>query len=197
MSLGDCFARKMGALDDTPRKLDFNDYFRLVHRRFLLPIQVPYGIARAASAPCRSAPKGWMMDHNSNPSSPERKPAQHRLLIVDDVLSVREALRWAIEAVEDMVVVGEASDGIEALALAAALKPTVVILDVQLPGMDGFEVAERLRLLADPPAIIFLSVRADPDSRQRGAAVGGYAFVEKGAGWQVLVDLIREALGSR
>jgi two-component system, NarL family, response regulator YdfI len=117
-----------------------------------------------------------------------------RLLIVDDVFSVREALRWAIEAVDDMVVVGEASDGLEALRLVGDLKPNAVILDVRLPGMDGFEVARQLKRLPDPPVVIFLSVQADLESRQRGVEAGGYAYVEKGHGWQVLIDLIRHAL---
>jgi DNA-binding NarL/FixJ family response regulator len=137
------------------------------------------------------------MNQDANSPTAEKPPARNRLLIVDDNSSVREALRWAIEVVEDVVVVGEAADGVEALTLAVALKPNVVVLDVQLPDMDGFSVAQQLRMLTDPPAIIFLSAHADLDSRRRGAEAGGYAFVEKGEGWQVMIRLIREVVGNR
>jgi DNA-binding NarL/FixJ family response regulator len=121
----------------------------------------------------------------------------YRVLIVDDVPEVREALRWALENEADLVVVGEAGDGAEALDRAAALAPDVVILDIELPRLDGYAVTRALRAAASSPAIVFLSVHSDPLSRRRGFEAGGSGFAEKGAGWPVLIAEVRRALAGR
>ena len=126
---------------------------------------------------------------------PLRPP--YRVLIVDDVPAVREALRWAFESTADLIVVGEAQNGQEALAQTIDLTPDVVILDIELPVQDGYAVATILKQLQPPPAVIFLTVHSDPASRQRAAAAGGDGFVEKGQGWPVLIAQIRSALSSR
>lgn len=115
----------------------------------------------------------------------------YRLLIVDDAPAVREALRWALEEAPDLEVVGEAGDGVEALERVTGLTPDMVILDVEMPRMDGYAVARTLKGMISPPVIIFLSVHADPASRQRAADAGGDAFVAKGSGWDTLVEQIR------
>jgi DNA-binding NarL/FixJ family response regulator len=121
----------------------------------------------------------------------------YTVLIVDDVPVVREALRWIIEDEADLNVIGEAGDGVEAVHLAAELMPEVVILDVELPGQDGYAVARKLKAMPQPPAIVFLTVHADPLSRQRAFEAGGDAFAEKGRGWLSLVDQIHLALANR
>jgi DNA-binding NarL/FixJ family response regulator len=117
-----------------------------------------------------------------------------KILIVDDMLAVREALRWALGDVPELTIVGEAGNGQQALAQASQLEPDVVILDVELPGLDGYAVARSLKQFATPPFIIFLTVHSDPASRQRGFEAGGDAFIEKGAGWPVLISQIRRSL---
>jgi DNA-binding NarL/FixJ family response regulator len=116
------------------------------------------------------------------------------VLIVDDIPAVREALRWAFEDTPDLIVVGEADDGVKALACAAELAPDVVILDVELPSLDGYAVAQALKQLEPAPLVIFLTVHGDGLSRQRAEAAGGDGFVEKGAGWPVLLQQIRRLL---
>ncbi|MBE7553401.1 MAG: response regulator transcription factor [Anaerolineales bacterium] len=125
----------------------------------------------------------------------ETKP--YTVLIVDDVPVVREALRWIIEDEADLTVIGEAGDGLEAVRLAAELLPEVVILDVELPGQDGYAVARQLKMMPKPPAIVFLTVHADPLSRQYALEAGGDAFAEKGRGWLSLIDQIHLALANR
>ena len=118
-----------------------------------------------------------------------------RVLVVDDAAAVREALRWAFEDETDSQIVGEAADGLQALELAHSLVPDLVILDIELPKLDGYSVARALKTVETPPAIIFLSVHTDQLSRQAALAAGGDAFVEKGHGWLTLIAQIR-ALGS-
>ena len=80
------------------------------------------------------------------------------VLVVDDHPSFRAAARSLLEA-DGFTVVGEACDGDEALAQTAALRPDVVLLDVQLPGTDGFEVARRLAAMDLPPVVLLISSR--------------------------------------
>ncbi|HEX9922218.1 MAG TPA: response regulator transcription factor [Anaerolineae bacterium] len=117
-----------------------------------------------------------------------------KILIVDDMPAVREALRWALGDVPELTIVGEAGNGQQALAQASQLEPDVVILDVELPGLDGYAVAQSLKQFPRPPFVIFLTVHSDPASRQRSFEAGGDAFVEKGTGWPVLISQIRRSL---
>jgi DNA-binding NarL/FixJ family response regulator len=80
------------------------------------------------------------------------------VLIVDDHEEFRTSARALLEA-EGFSVVGEAADGEEAIANAAALRPAVVLLDIQLPGVDGFEVAEGIARGTDAPAVVLISSR--------------------------------------
>lgn len=101
------------------------------------------------------------------------------VLVVDDHPSFRAAARLLLEA-EGYAVVGEAEDGGRALDAAAALRPDVVLLDVNLPDLDGFAVASRLTAAADPPAVVLVSSR---DVGDYGAAVGrcgARGFIAKG-----------------
>ncbi len=121
----------------------------------------------------------------------------YKVLIVDDIPVVREALRWLIEDEADLTVIGEAGDGLEAVRRVSELLPEVVILDVELPGLDGYAVARQLKALPNPPAIVFLTVHGDAPSRQRAFEAGGDSFAEKGRGWLTLIDQIHLALASR
>ena len=80
------------------------------------------------------------------------------VLIVDDHAGVRHSARGLLEA-EGFTVVAEAADGDEALALVERMRPHVVLLDVQLPGADGFTVAKRLAARPDPPLVVLISSR--------------------------------------
>jgi DNA-binding NarL/FixJ family response regulator len=101
------------------------------------------------------------------------------VLIVDDHPEFRRAARALLEA-DGFDVVGEAEDGASALTEAARLHPRLVLLDIQLPDVDGFEVAAQLADASDPPAVVLVSARAQSSYRRRltGAAVLG--FIPKG-----------------
>jgi DNA-binding NarL/FixJ family response regulator len=80
------------------------------------------------------------------------------VLIVDDHEAFRTSARALLEA-EGFGVVGEAADGAGALQAVAAYRPTVVLLDVQLPDVDGLDVAEQIAATPDPPAVVLTSSR--------------------------------------
>ena len=102
------------------------------------------------------------------------------VLIVDDHPVVRAGLRDMLSGEGDIEVVGEAGDGSEALESARRLRPDVVLLDVQLPDMDGFEIAALLGTNGDRPQIILTSSRDAAEFGgliERSPALG---FVPKG-----------------
>jgi DNA-binding NarL/FixJ family response regulator len=121
----------------------------------------------------------------------------YRVLLVDNVPEMREALRWALETESDLVVVGEAGTGADALTCAMSLTPDVVILDIELPALDGYAVTRAVKALARPPIIVFLTVHSDPLSRRWAAEAGGDGFAEKEAGWPALITEVRRTLRAR
>ncbi len=100
------------------------------------------------------------------------------LLIVDDHPTFRETARALLEA-EGFDVVGEAADGESALAEAARLRPEVVLLDVQLPDIDGFEVMARLAAAGHPPEVVLTSSRDAADFGTLVEDCGACGFVAK------------------
>jgi DNA-binding NarL/FixJ family response regulator len=101
-----------------------------------------------------------------------------RTLIVDDQVSFRSFARELLEA-QGLTVVGEAFDGATAIVAVHELHPDVVLLDVQLPDMSGFEVAERLAADPSPPAVVLTSVRSAEDYGPRLDQVPARGFVPK------------------
>jgi len=89
-----------------------------------------------------------------------------RILIVDDHDGFRAIARAMLES-EDFDVVGEAVDGGHAVSAVARLRPRIVLLDVHLPDMDGFAVAEILAQMPGPPVVVLISSRPIADLRRR------------------------------
>jgi DNA-binding NarL/FixJ family response regulator len=101
------------------------------------------------------------------------------VVIVDDHPSFRASARAILQA-EGFEIVGEAEDGESAIAAARALKPDVILLDVQLPDMDGFAVCRELGLNGRPPAVVLVSSR---DAEDYGGLIqqsGARGFIPKG-----------------
>jgi DNA-binding NarL/FixJ family response regulator len=95
------------------------------------------------------------------------------VLIVDDHAGFRASARALLDA-EGFMVIGEAGDGPGALEQVHVLRPDVVLLDIQLPGMDGFEVAERIAADPGPPAVVLISSR---DAAAYGPRLAGCPVV--------------------
>jgi DNA-binding NarL/FixJ family response regulator len=100
------------------------------------------------------------------------------ILIVDDHPSFRSSARMLLEA-EGYEVVGEAEDGVSGLRCARDLKPEVLLLDVHLPDIDGFEVARRLSSNGSSPAIVLVSSRSRGDFAEGVEASGARGFITK------------------
>ena len=100
------------------------------------------------------------------------------VLVVDDHAGFRARARLLLEA-EGYEVVGEAVDGASALAEASRLRPELVLLDVQLPDLDGFDVAARLTANGAAPAVVLTSSRDWSDSAELIVRSGARGFVPK------------------
>ena len=100
------------------------------------------------------------------------------VLVVDDHAGFRSRARRLLEA-EGYEVVGEAADGRTAVAEARKLHPDVVLLDVQLPDLDGFDVAAQLTGDGEPPAVVLTSSRDWSDSPELIARSGAKGFLPK------------------
>jgi DNA-binding NarL/FixJ family response regulator len=100
------------------------------------------------------------------------------VLIVDDHAGFRSAARALLDAA-GFEVVGEAVDGVSALAAVEQLRPEVVLLDLQLPDLDGFAVAERLAEHGSPPAIVLTSSRSIAAVRWRLEGNPAWSFIAK------------------
>ena len=100
------------------------------------------------------------------------------MVIVDDHDGFRSSARALLEA-EGFDVVGEAGDGASALTVIDLLRPHIVLLDIQLPDIDGFEIAERLAGVGDPPAVVLVSTREASAYRRRLARSPARGFIAK------------------
>ena len=101
------------------------------------------------------------------------------VLIVDDHDGFRAFARALLES-EGFEIVGEAGDGASALQAVEELGPDLVLLDVQLPDLDGFEVAKRLAADERPPAVVLVSTRDAASYRRRLADTSARGFISKG-----------------
>jgi DNA-binding NarL/FixJ family response regulator len=118
-----------------------------------------------------------------------------RILIVDDNPKVRQNLAVVLDlagrnAGVRIEIAGEAGDGREGIALADALHPDVVLMDLEMPVLDGFEAARRIKAGESAPRVVILSVHDGPGERERARAAGADEYVVKGAPWQTLVNAI-------
>ncbi len=116
-----------------------------------------------------------------------------RVLLVDDQPAVRRGLGLRFQLEPDLEVVGEASTGREALALAQTLTPDVVLMDIAMPEMDGIAATAALRRVVPQSAVVILSIHDDAQTRARAQEAGAVAFVEKRGATDSLLAVIRQA----
>ena len=119
-----------------------------------------------------------------------------RLLLVDDQPAIRRGLRMWLELQPDVEIVGEADSGQAAVEAVLALRPDIVLMDVEMPGMDGVAATAAVRAAAPGTAVVVQSLHEDAPTRARALAAGAAAFVGKGTGEVELLEAIRR-LGSQ
>jgi DNA-binding NarL/FixJ family response regulator len=115
-----------------------------------------------------------------------------RVLIVDDGAGVRQDLRTVLTLVDDIEIAGEAADGLTAIRQAQILQPDVVLLDLEMPVLDGCEAAPQIRAICPGCRLIALTVHDYSSARQRAFQAGMDDFVVKGAPIETLVQAIRQ-----
>ncbi|MCS5493013.1 response regulator [Curtobacterium flaccumfaciens] len=113
------------------------------------------------------------------------------IVLADDQELVRAGFRVILESEPGFRVVGEAADGAGAVEAVQELRPDVVCLDVQMPGVDGLEAARRIAALPDPPAVLILTTFDSDDALFQALEAGASGFLLKNASPERLIDAVR------
>lgn len=119
--------------------------------------------------------------------------AKIRILLADDHQVLRSGLRALLNMEADFEVVGEASNGIEAVKLAETLRPDIIVMDVSMPEMDGLKAAEEIHSLDLQSKIVMLTVHADEEYLFQTLKAGASGFVHKSSADCELIEAIRTA----
>jgi DNA-binding NarL/FixJ family response regulator len=127
----------------------------------------------------------------------QQPKARQRVLIVDDHAAVRSLLRLLLEEHEDLEIVGEAMDGEEAVALADAYRPDVVLMDIHLPRLNGVEATRRISQRLADTAIVGISLEYSPYAYNAMTSAGAVAFVRKEDAVESLYKTIQYSLQIR
>ena len=114
-----------------------------------------------------------------------------RILIVDDVPQVRRELRTLLPLLDAIDVVGEAENGQDAIELAATLRPDVILMDVEMPIVDGLTATRLIKQQCPQCRIVILSIHADEAVRAKARSAGADDFVDKGAPLAALLQAIQ------
>jgi two-component system, NarL family, response regulator NreC len=115
-----------------------------------------------------------------------------RIVLADDHTLFRQGIRTLIAAEQDMEIVGEASNGSEAVEKAAETRPDVVLMDIGMPGFSSFEATRQIRRNRPETKVLFLTMYDDEDYLVEGMEVGGSAYVLKDSPAPQLVSAIRD-----
>lgn len=115
-----------------------------------------------------------------------------RILIVDDVEHVRQSMRKILQLSKELAVVGEACNGLDAINATEALKPDVVLMDLEMPVMGGLEATRRIKEKQPEIGIVIVTIHGRQDDRERAIRAGCDAFVVKEAPTEELIAAIRD-----
>jgi PAS domain S-box-containing protein len=146
----------------------------------------PRGAAHVAVGPNRLTESTPARVPGAPGGSPPARPL--RILIVDDHSQVRKVFRSLLEERQELRVVGDASDGLEAIAQAHSLSPDAILMDVSMPGMDGVEATRRIRLELPFVEILGLSMQPRTDDVHPIEQAGAAGFYTKGLETQPLIE---------
>lgn len=113
------------------------------------------------------------------------------VLVVDDHRSFAELLAAALDNVPGMTCVGTASSAAEGIGRAADLRPTIVVMDIQMPGQDGLAATRRIREVAPDSVIAVVTAHGDPEWISRAAQAGASAFIPKDGSLKEMIDILR------
>jgi len=123
--------------------------------------------------------------------------ARRRILIADDHELMRRGLRGLLESHDEWAVCGEAVEGNEAVRKSTELRPDLVIMDVNLPGLSGIEAAQQIRLEREAAKILFFTVHDSDEIIREIVGVGALGYVAKSRASQDLIEAVRLVLGGK
>lgn len=118
--------------------------------------------------------------------------AARRVLIVDDVPQVRAELRTLLPLAGNIEIAGEASNGLEAVRLTQDLRPDVVLMDLEMPVMNGYEATRQIKQLSSGSRVIAFTIHGYPEAFEQARQAGADAVLVKGA---PLTELVQEISG--
>jgi DNA-binding NarL/FixJ family response regulator len=121
----------------------------------------------------------------------ETRMEKIRILIVDDQTNVRQSLATILGLIDDFTIVGEASDGEEAIRLAAELAPDIVLMDMSMSDLDGTAATRSIKEQTPGVKVLMLTMHGSQTARQRAFEAGVAGFMEKGIAMEDLAHLIR------
>jgi two-component system, NarL family, sensor kinase len=136
-------------------------------------------------------------DHDATPVADPEAHARRRILIADDHEVMRRGVRGLIESHSEWAVCGEAVEGKEAVQKSRELKPDLVILDINMPGLTGLAAAQQIRRENPLAKILFFSVHESPQTVREVLNVGGQGYVAKSRAGHDLVDAVRNVLDGK
>jgi DNA-binding NarL/FixJ family response regulator len=113
-----------------------------------------------------------------------------RLLIVDDKKQVRQDLRTALALADEIEILGEATNGLESIRLVEVLRPDVVLLDLEMPIMDGYDTASAIKSHSPSCRVIVLTIHDYPAARLKAHQAGADSFIVKGSSVEQLIRAI-------
>jgi CheY-like chemotaxis protein len=167
-------------------------FFRLLHpqRNLAASPSTPSNSARAGYGLPLARVSGALAMSPGSAKSPTPDEISRRILVIDDHADASETMALLLRAVGHQVLV--AADGVSALTQAPSFRPDVILLDIGLPGMSGFEVAKRLRTVAETQSTVLVAISGygtDQD-RRRALAAGIDHYFTKPVGLETLRDFL-------
>jgi DNA-binding NarL/FixJ family response regulator len=114
-----------------------------------------------------------------------------RILLVDDHPVVRQGLKTLLEGQSGWEVVGEASDGVEALDKADSLRPDILVLDITMPGMNGLEACRLVRRRAPDIEVLFVTQHDSPQMMREALDAGARGYVVKSNAARDLLEAVK------
>lgn len=115
-----------------------------------------------------------------------------KILIADDYATFREFLKSFVAMMPETCIAGEAADGEEAVQLVGRLEPDLVLMDIEMPWMDGFEATRRIKACGTPTKVVLLSALADEAQSKRAADCGADQFLAKGTSVREMITTLRQ-----
>jgi CheY-like chemotaxis protein len=156
----------------------------------VLPLSHPLEQSSGVSLPTVPPPENV----TAVPGTSDFKSGPYRVLLADDHAMVRQGLCLMLDACPDIEVIAEASNGQEAVELAQKLKPSVVVIDINMPLMNGIEATAKIRTALPDTIVIGMSVNASVDNQEAMRTAGASILLPKEAAGDQLYGAIQAAM---